>query len=182
MRQMMIPQPVTARDVNECFLLGEALRAGAFDGTQFRTKLSAERQRIAAIPDDELFRLVADGDRQARYCCNWELQIVDLANCSVWPQLEGRPWASGPVPRVAQRVLGRNEPNERIVTMATSVRLWFAELPLIVFRRKRSYAQFRIDDGSHRAVASYLAGFRQAFAFVGDYAGDGELMWRWEGD
>jgi hypothetical protein len=65
--------------------------------------------------------------------------------------------------------------------MARGVLLQFADLPLIVFRRKRSAEQFRIDDGCHRAVAYYLAGFRQAFAYVGEYHGPGELSWHWKG-
>jgi hypothetical protein len=65
--------------------------------------------------------------------------------------------------------------------MALSAQLWFAELPLVVFSRKRAADQFRVDDGCHRAVAAYLAGFRQAFAYIGEYRGSGELNWSWDG-
>ena len=69
----------------------------------------------------------------------------------------------------------------RVGFPAPTARLWFAELPLVVFRRKRAVDQFRIDDGCHRAVAAYIAGFRHAFAYIGEYGGRSKLGWSWAG-
>ena len=42
----------------------------------------------------------------------------------------------------------------------------FAEFPLIAIRTRSDHSRLRLEDGSHRAIAYYLAGFRQAFAYV----------------
>jgi hypothetical protein len=62
-----------------------------------------------------------------------------------------------------------------------SIQFTFADIPLVVIRRESSAVQFRIDDGCHRAIAYYLAGFRQAFAYVGQYQGEHKLNWPWDG-
>jgi hypothetical protein len=39
----------------------------------------------------------------------------------------------------------------------------------------------RIEDGSHRAIAYYLAGFKQAFAYAARVPSSCNLTWKWEG-
>jgi hypothetical protein len=168
--------------VKASFRLADALKDGPFDPDGFRDRLAAERSRLAQLSEEQLDLGIRDPERRVRYGgARWRLTVVELAHCSVWPHMGGRQWASGPVPRVAADLPTRGLPEDRLHSKARVARLAFADLPLIMFRRKRSAEQFRLDDGCHRAVAYYVAGFRQAFAYVGEYQGPGELAWPWEG-
>jgi hypothetical protein len=180
---VMVDRRCEAREVKECLLLADALKSGPFESHGFRNRVVQEWQRISKLSVAHIDQTITDSSRRTRYSNGtWMLTVVDLASCSVWPRMGQRQWATGPVPCVAQKVWERGGASDKIIEMVRAVRLSFAEVPLIVFRRKQSPQQFRIDDGCHRAVAYYLAGFRQAFAFVGDYNGPHELNWPWEGE
>ncbi len=179
----MLGVPCEPRSVRECFLLAEAMKDGPFDPRGYHDRLSSERRRIAGLSDEQVARGITDAARLARFtCATWRLSVVELACCSVWPRMGRRQWATGPAPRVAGELRARGEPGDRLWQMAEAVQLPIADIPLIVTCRRRSAQQFRIDDGSHRAVAYYLAGFRQAFAYVGTAGGGDRLVWPWEGE
>jgi hypothetical protein len=182
----MLGESCDKREVQVCYLVAKALgREGRdpFDPAAFRERLAAERARVESLSAGELDQAVTDDYRRLRYVgAPWRWSVVELARCSVWKHMGGRLWATGPVPRVAEAFRSQGKPDDQMHAMVTVPHLTFAELPLIVFRRKSSADQFRIDDGCHRAVAYYLAGFRQAFAYVGEYHGRGALDWRWEGE
>lgn len=179
----MFDMPCKPREVKECFLLADALKAGPFDPRGYRDRLASERRRIASMSEGQLDREISDPDRRARYSGGtWRLTVVELACCSVWPRMGGRQWATGPIPDVAEELRAHVDSADPLFEIAKNVQLSFSDIPLIVFRRKRSAQQYRIDDGCQRAVAYYLAGFRQAFAYVGVYEGRGELGWVWEGE
>lgn len=178
----MLQSRCEARPVKECYLLANVLKAGPFDPQGFRDRLAAERSRIANLPADEIDHLISDMHRRRRYNgAMWQFSIVTLDTCSVWPCMGGRRWVAGRVSRVASELPKFGQSSDRLFAMAWATPLSFAEIPLIVFCRKESTTEYRIDDGCHRAVAYYLAGLRQAFAYVGSYDGPGKLTWPWEG-
>lgn len=171
------------RQVKECFLLAETLKTGPFDAAGYQNCLTLEQKRIAGLSEEQVNQRITDSDRRSRYNNGtWLLTVVDLAACSVWPRMDGRLWATGPVNRVAERLKTQDDPTNKAWAILKFIQQSFSEVPLIVFRRNSNPCQFRIDDGCHRAVAYYLAGFRQAFAFVGVVDGKHNLNWRWEGD
>ena len=170
------------REVKACFLLADAMNHGPFDPIGYHESLTTNRSRIAQRTEQQLDQEIRDPERRVRYNGGkWRLAVVELSKCSVWPQMGSRPWARGPVSRVARELQTYGRSDDRLNSMARVVQLSFADLPLIVFRRKRTAEQFRIDDGCHRAVAYYVAGFRQAFVFIGEYQGQSELTWAWDG-
>jgi hypothetical protein len=171
------------RSVKECFLLANALKTGPFDPESYRAKAGLERRRLAEISDTQIDQQVTDGYRRRRYNhATWLLTVVDLASCSVWNPMGQRNWATGPVSQVAERLKTLGDSTDRLWDMTQFIQQPFSEVPIIVFERKSNCRQFRIDDGCHRAVAYYLAGFRQAFAIVGKVDPKYNLDWRWEGD
>lgn len=178
----MLNMPCIARDVKACYLLAEALKHGPFDLCGYRDRVASERHRIASLSEDQLDQGIPDPDRRTRYSGGtWRRSVVELACCSVWPQMGKRQWAAGLVSRVVEELRVKGGSADELYERAKIVQISFADNPLIVFRRKRTAEQFRIDDGCHRAVAYYLAGFRHAFAYVGMYEGSCALRWNWEG-
>ena len=68
---------------------------------------------------------------------------------------------------VATAFRTRGASEDRIRASLPHIHNTFAALPLIAVRGKGGPLLFHLDDGHHRAIAYYLAGFRQAFAYVG---------------
>jgi hypothetical protein len=171
------------RFVKECFLLANALKTGPFDPDSYRANAASERRRLAGSSDLHIELGITDLKRRSRYNNGtWLLTVVDLESCSVWPRMGERNWATGPVRQVAERLKTRGDVTDKLWDMTKFIRQPFSEVPVIVFERRSNPRQFRIDDGCHRAIAYYLAGFRQAFALVGKVDGKYNLDWRWEGD
>jgi hypothetical protein len=178
----MLEVPCCAREEKEALILANMLKAGPFDPDGFRAKLASERARLAGLPAPTMDQAVHDAHRRKRYnAASWVFSVIDLGSCSVWPHMGSKLWAKGLVSKVAADIPVQAGMEDKLWQVKTTIRLSFADLPLIVFRRKRSASQFRIDDGCHRAVAYFVAGFRQAFAYVGTVADDLNHSWPWEG-
>ena len=178
----MLSHSCGSREVIESFLLANQMKQFASDNQiGFRAKLAAKRDALRTLSATDVNLMMTDAQRLMRYLsAEWQLKIVELASCSVWPKMGQKPWAVGPVPRVAAELVAKDDKDEKAWDILNHVRSAFADLPLIVFERKRSDKQFRIDEGSHRAVAFYLAGFRQAFAFVGKVRNDPDHNGEWD--
>jgi hypothetical protein len=57
----------------------------------------------------------------------------------------------------------------------------FANIPIVVIRMNKNPSRFCIDDGANRAVACYLAGFREAYAYIGVVREEINHKWEWQG-
>ncbi len=171
--------------VARAFLLAERLsdrlKKAPTDRDGFRAALVAEREKLAALSGPALLELVPT-DRRARFEKGaWVLAIVNLDRCSVRPGMGGEDWARGPVIKIANQFPSRSMPGNPVRVLIERVPDIFADLPLIAIRTRSDHARYRLDDGSHRAVAYYLAGFRQAFAFVERVPSSLNHTWKWEG-
>lgn len=164
----MLELPSNIREVKECFVLANVLKSGPNSLEPFTFRAAFERQRLSGLSDEQLDREITDQDRLRRLNNGrWEFSVVELNSCSVWPRMGGRNWATGLVGQVAEKLENRGDLTDRLWEMKKVVRQIFSELPLIVLRRASHPDRFQIEDGNHRAVAYYLAGLRQAFAFAG---------------
>lgn len=76
----------------------------------------------------------------------------------------GRRWAKGRVEDIAAEFTRKMDSNDRIWELVGRVDYFAAELPLICIQRNGKWS---IDDGSHRAVASLLAGRKRMLAYLG---------------
>ena len=171
------------RQVHEAFLLADALKGGWVGRPSFELRMEQVKQELSAHSDIKLESLVQDRARRMRFeKAIWCFETVSLEQCSVWPHMGGKTYATGSVPQAAERFLKHCEKDYRIFDMVEFAKQRLYDvLPLIVFKRK-SGSGYRIDDGSHRAVARYLAGDREAAAFVAVAPPRWNLKWKWEGD
>lgn len=164
----MFERQAELRDVAASFLLADQMKKGPFDHVKFLERLATIRSGLDATSCEELTAKVEDSARRKRYLHgDWKLAIVDLDQCHVWPSFGGRAWAKGTVKSVCQDFERRANRQDKVFKIIRSIELPLALLPLIVIRFNDDDRSFRIDDGSHRAVAYYIAGFRQALAYVG---------------
>lgn len=173
-------QTVTAREVKEAFLLGNALKRDWCDYEAFKDTLQQEKKRIEALTEASLNDLITDKHRLLIYdtATHWMLVEVPLANCQVWPHMGGRKYLTGNVEEAAKLFLRHGKDDDRLHAMSKMAKAdLFTELPIIVFRRNHTPDKFRIDDGNNRAVAMWLAGMRVVSAFVGTVRAD--LNYRW---
>lgn len=153
------------------------MKLGPFDDAGFEQRLRSERDRIALQNDAALIDGVHDHSRQRRYrAASWSFGVIDLAACAIWPGMGERPWPCLTVPAAAER-LSRLPRGDRLHSMLLTLHRTIEQIPLVVFTRGRNAAQFRIDDGCHRAVSYCRAGVQRAPAFVGRYDGPGRLQW-----
>jgi hypothetical protein len=177
----MLETDCDPRQVKEALLLADRLKGGPFEPEGFRERLRLERERLTALSIVEIDREIKADRRRRLSEARWVLTVVTLDQCSVWPAMDERKWATGPVDRVAVRLQREGDRDNKVWKILGVVQQTFADLPLTAFRRKSNPAQYRIDDGSHRAVAYYLAGFREAFAYVGRVRDELNHHWPWEG-
>ena len=169
-----------AREVKEALLVADALKSGPFEPQGFRERLVNERTRVGQLTDIEVERSITDHNRLKRYNGGtWVRTVVNLADCSVWQGMGSRHWATGTVQKVVEQLRKQGRSTDRLFAMSGLFQLFLEEQPLIVFRRSQTPRQYRIDDGCHRAVAYFLAGLRQAPAYVGSYDGPAKLDWPW---
>src|SRR5262245_38446228 len=178
----MFERTTHAFAVARAFLLAEKLKnPPPTDREKFRVALAEERRKLAELPDGELLKLI-DADRRARFEKGaWVFAVINLDRCSVRPGMGGEQWARGPVHKIASQFPSRALPGSPTRGIREFAPELFAELPLVLIRTRSDYGRYRIEDGSHRAVAYYLAGFRQAFAYVARVPSAVNLTWRWEG-
>jgi hypothetical protein len=164
------------RTVAEYFALANRMKIFVSNGIsvyEFNSILEHERNILSSQTFEEL---VGDPDRRVRFAHSiWTRHHINLDLCWVWPEVGGDKKASGNVPEVAKILSGNLSP--KLLEMTRKPLLYRKKLPLIVFlwppgihnyERTRKFAiQYDIDDGSHRAVALWLANYRSADAFVG---------------
>jgi len=178
----MFERPSNAEVVARAHILAERLKTAPADREKFRAALAEERKKLAGIGGLELLRLVEDQDRRKRIeKGTWVFAVVNLDRCAVWPGMGGEEWARGGVSKIAGLFPSKSSPGNRTRAIMERAPDIFAELPLIAIRTRSDHSRLRLDDGSHRAVAYYLAGFRQAFAFVARVPSAVNLTWKWDG-
>jgi hypothetical protein len=179
---------ISTRKVIEGFVAAEKLR-GFVGSDQSRWVSERVNQSLilASLTESELHSFVNDKERLARFCSAlWTQEAIPLEKCWVWPEMRGWVKASGRVPDVAGLVIDDTDQSEngvatkkKLLEMAQEVSRFAGTLPLIAFappgihkRYKRTNitteSWYDLDDGSSRAVAIWLAGQKEAFAFVGD--------------
>lgn len=174
-----------ARQVKEAVVLADKLKSGPFDPTAFKTNLTEAKTQLRSLSetsiDEAHFKNHRDRLRRINEG-NWTLGVVELADCLTWPHFGGRnEIVAGPVNVTAEIVRSRSDPKDRLWEMAKHVHLFFVNLPLVVIRMNKNPTKFFIDDGAHRAVAYYLAGFREALAYIGVVSEDINHKWEWPG-
>jgi hypothetical protein len=179
----MLPGECTQRQVKEAVYLADKLKDGPFDRDGFKKKLSEVKNELRSLSEINIeeahFKDHQDRLRRINEG-NWMLGIVELENCLTWPHFGSRKWVeAGPVNVTAEIVRNHSEPNDRLREIVTHVHLFFVNLPLIVIRTNKNPTKFFIDVGAHRAVAYYLAGFKEALAYIGVVREDINHKWEW---
>lgn len=156
-------------DVKRSFVLADWMKSARSrkNVREFDALLVAEKLRVQALSETELDQIIVkDEGRLKRFNkYQWKLdEHFDLTTCRVYDRMGNRPWAIGTVHEVAG-IFHRMEPTgSRVWRMMSFVEFFSSSLPLIVVENNGS---LQIDDGSHRAVAMYLAGMTQTSAYVG---------------
>jgi hypothetical protein len=177
----MFERSTPADVVARAFLLAEALKKAPPDRDAFRTMLEEERKKIAALSFKDLFGQI-DADRRKRLeTGQWVFTVVSLERCAVWPGMGGEEWARGPVHKISGLFPSKAMAGSKTRVIRERIQEVFAEFPLIAIRTRSDHSRLRLEDGSHRAIAYYLAGFRQAFAYVARVPSANNLTWKWEG-
>jgi hypothetical protein len=177
----MFERSTPADVVARAFLLAEALKKAPPDRDVFRSLLEEERKRIAALNFKDLFGQI-DADRRKRFeTGQWVFTVVSLERCAVWPGMGGEEWARGPVHKISGLFPSKAMAGSKTRIIRERIQEVFAEFPLIAIRTRSDHSRLRLEDGSHRAIAYYLAGFRQAFAYVARVPSANNLTWKWEG-
>ena len=177
----MFERTVSGEVVARSFLLAEALRKAPPDRDAFRALLEEQRKKIAGLSIKELFAQI-DSDRRKRFeMGQWVFTIVNLDRCAVWPGMGGEDWARGPSARSPASSPRRPCPGAGRAVIRERILEVYSEFPLILIRTRSDHSRYRIEDGSHRAIAYYLAGMKQAFAFVARVPSSCNLTWKWEG-
>lgn len=177
----MFERSTNAEVVARAFLLAEELKRAPADRDAFRMALETERKKLAALSGQDLFKLIEADRRKRIELGSWVFAIINLERCAVWPGMGGEEWARGPVAKIAGQFPSKAQPGNRARAIRERIPEVFAEFPLIGIRTRSDHARYRIEDGSHRAVAYYLAGFRQAFAYIARVPSAINLTWKWEG-
>jgi hypothetical protein len=177
----MFERNVSGDVVARSFLLAETLRKAPPDRDSFRALLEEERKKIAALSIKDLFAQI-DADRRKRFeMGQWVFTIINLERCAVWPGMGGEAWAKGPVHKISGLFPSKAMPGNKTRAMRERILEIYAEFPLILIRTRSDHSRMRIEDGSHRAIAYFLAGFKQAFAYVARVPSSCNLTWKWEG-
>jgi len=170
----------TARDVKEAFVLGNTMKCEWKDFELFKTKLSEEKQRIAALSDLDLDALIEDKRRLRAYktASLWTNEEISLIDCRVWPGMGSRPYLRGSVDEAASLFQRHGPFDDRLHAMTIMAKEnLFSEMPLILFRRKNMPQKYRIDDGCNRAVALWLANIPLTRAYIGTVRQDLNHSW-----
>ena len=180
--------PSSPEEVARAHLLADQLKEGPFTPDGFRSRIAESQTLLSGYAKDKLFSSMTDAQRRKRIeSGTWVFTVITLDQCSVWERMGAtdknrREWAKGPVNRVASELQRKADPENKVWAILRNIRMVFAEFPLIIIRSTGEPSRrFRIDDGSHRAVAYYLAGFRHAFAYVGTVPSHLNLTWNWSG-
>jgi hypothetical protein len=177
----MFERSVSADVVARAFLLAEALKKAPPDRDAFRAMIEEERKKLAALTITQVLGLIEPDRRKRIESGTWVFSVINLDRCAVWPRMGGEDWARGPVAKIAGQFPSKAMPGNKTRPIRERAQEIFGEFPLIAIRTRSDYGRYRLEDGSHRAIAYYLAGFRQAFAYVARVPSGLNLTWKWEG-
>lgn len=154
-------------DVKRSFVLADWMKSArrCKNEEEFLGLLSSESLRLANLTESEFDQIIArDVERLKRFeTLTWTIGSVPLGDCYVYPRMGERAWAVGQVRDVAAKFTRMEQSSSRIWRMKLFATL-FSRLPVIIVRRS---AKLEIDDGSHRAIAMFLAGIKDAKAHIG---------------
>jgi hypothetical protein len=158
------------------------------DARTLRSQLAEFRAELTSLSDTDLEIKVGDSDRVRHYKnAQWVSSEVELARCWVWPAMGGIAWASGKLPAVAEKFSLpaqfplTGEKKVKLDLIAGSMAVISNCFPIIVFVQdgarcpglhpsydiERGEGEFDNDDGCHRAIAAWQAGYRRLPAYVG---------------
>ena len=177
----MFERSTSAEVVARAFLLAEELKRAPRTAKPSARSWKAQRKKLAALSGTELFKLIEVDRRKRIELGSWVFTIINLDRCAVWPGMGGEDWARGPVAKISGQFPSKAQSGNRTRAIRERVQEIFAEFPIIGIRTRSDHTRIRIEDGSHRAVAYYLAGFRQVFAYVARVPSAINLTWKWEG-
>jgi hypothetical protein len=170
------------RQVKEAVILTDEMKSGPFDPDGFKKKMVEKREwlrSLSQIDIDECF--LGHQERLQRINQGiWLLGKVYLESCPTAPEFGSRKGVrAAPVNVTAQVIRSEQYVNDRLWQMKEFVPLFVEDLPLIVTRMNKNPNRFYIDDGANRAVAYYLAGLRDAVAYIGVASEDINHKWKW---
>jgi len=143
------------------------MKGGPFDTRDsFLDTLDASYDEVAHLSDADVDAVIARDQRRLRDYdrAQWTLDRVDLHRCHVWPRMGERPWAEGTVMELAPLFYSRETTDSRIWRMMDFAETFASRLPIIVLTDGTTY---RIDDGSHRAVAMALKSISSPLGWIG---------------
>ena len=167
---------VSWRTVAEFFALADSMKRFVPHGQNHYDFNSKLEQELINLSSKKITDLVNDPYRRKRFEQSiWIRRTIPLEQCWVWPKMGENSLASGMVPEVAGKLCKNLPP--KLINMIDNPLLFLSNLPIIVFlwppgihnyeRNDLFPVQYDIDDGSHRAVALWLANYRTADALVG---------------
>ena len=169
---------VSPRQVKESYILAKRMRDGPFGLEEFRARFDSEALVVAGLSSHSIDDLITDAERRCRIeAGRWELSLVELAACLVWPSGERR----GPIDQAAQQLAHGDGSKLRISSIPKIAHITLLLLPIIVLRRNDNPFRFNIEDGVHRAAAYYQAGLRLVPALIGTIPADMNHDWPWPG-
>lgn len=175
----------TSRHVKEAVALADRLKSGPFESDAFKESLNRARNEIALLSEPELDARYFQRQKDRLQRINqgsWILDNVGLEFCITWPQFGSRKWAeAAPVNVTTDTVRQQNDLTDRLWEMSRFANLLRDCLPIVVLRTQEDSTRYFIDDGAHRAVAFYLAGFRTAPAYIGSIPAGINHTWKWKG-
>jgi hypothetical protein len=167
---------ILPRQVKETYVLAMRMSDGPFDAEGFRSKIESELRAVATLPDKDLNELITDKGRLRRFeAGRWELSLVDLTSCVVWPAGDRR----GRVDQAAGYLAQGEGSRDRVSSIPRIGHLTLLLLPIITLRRNDDPRRFNIEDGVHRSTAYYLDGLRVVPALVGTVPSELNHKWPW---
>ncbi len=169
------------RDALNAYLLGDLLKeagwalasGGPTAEAHFAEALREAKALIESMSWCEAASRVFESDAGSRRPSTypemeWSWEIIDLKECLFWPGYHGTEWARGSVPEVALKVQEPGREGHQAMVVARSwSRVPFSEMPLVAVRLNGCRLPLGLDDGNHRAVASYLVGANVVRVLVG---------------
>ena len=154
-------------DAKRAFVLADWMKSArrCESEEEFVVLLDTEQKRVAQLTEEQVDQIVTrDESRLRRFReLEWDFRRVTLGECQVYPRMGKRAWAVGRVSDVSSAFTQMEPTASRIWKMKLFASL-FLRLPLIILQKGQT---MEVDDGSHRAIAMYLSGIREAPAYVG---------------
>jgi hypothetical protein len=153
--------------VKRAFVLADWMKSASRCDSEeeFLLLLRAEQTRVEELSESQMDQIIKrDESRLERFqTCTWAFRTVGLGDCHVYSGMGKRSWAVGRASEVSTAFTRLEPSSSRIWKMKLFAPV-FSHLPLILLQIDK---EFTIDDGSHRAIAMYLAGIRDAQAYIG---------------